>query len=390
LVALKTIVKKPIRYALDLSVDFLLLTIKLTDRLFHDEPEVSNAPADSFEALRNHEKDRFEAILNREMRQIKPEHVENRLCPNCNSDSYQLFFTTQDLFDYVKCQKCGFVYALQMLKHETRTDLYGGLTGTEAADFCCSPEGVEADFQRFEFPLKLIRKYKRSGDLLDVGCGVGNFLNQARTAGFSVRGIETHEEFRKAAKANYDIDVATGIFEQMDLPEDHFQVVTMWETLEHIYDPKAAVRKAFKILAPMGILAISVPNLANFGFFLLREYSGHRGGEHINFFSPATLSRMLTDNGFTIVEVHTTENSDWRAVMNLLNLNIGTLYCYSNIGKKNEDTPTVPFIHKHELSFLNRIVFPLLSRYERRTGRGSGITILAQKKDERQTVLQSD
>ena len=381
--ALRTIVKKPIRYALDLGVDFLLLTIKLTDRLFNDETEVPSAPADSFDALRIQEKDRFEAILNREIRQIKAEHVETRLCPNCNSDSYQLFFTTQDLFDYVKCQKCGFVYALQMLKHETRTVLYGGLTGSEAVKFCCSPEGIEADSQRFELPLKLIRKYQRSGDLLDVGCGVGNFLNQARKAGFSVQGVETHEEFREAAKANDGIDVRTGIFEQMDLPKSHYKVVTMWETLEHIYDPKAAVGKAFEILAPMGILAISVPNLANFGFFVLREYSSHRGGEHINFFSPATLSRMLSDNGFTIVEVHTTENSDWRAVMNLLNLNLGNLYCYSNVGKKNENTPAVSFFHRHELSFLNRIVFPLLSRYERRTGRGSGITILAQKKTER-------
>jgi hypothetical protein len=194
-----------------------------------------------------------------------------------------------------------------------------------------------------------------------------------------VQGIETHQEFREAAKANYNIDVQTGIFEEMELPSNHYQVVTMWETLEHIYHPKAAIERAFDVLAPKGILAISVPNLANLGFFMLREYSAHRGGEHINFFSPDTLSRMLTDCGFKVVESHTTENSDWPAMMNLLNLELDRVYCYDNVGKKSQATPPTPFFSPHEAVFLKRVVFPFLSRYERKTGKGSGITILAQK-----------
>lgn len=377
---LKRIIKKPILFALELSADALVLLTKLTHRLLKDNSHPVDNVCDHFDALRIQEKEQFESILDRQMRQIKPQYVQHRNCPNCNADSYLLVFSTQDLFDYVKCKECGFVYAVQMITHEARTMIYGGLTGTGMAEVCCSPSGRAADAQRFSFPLRLIRKYQQGGHLLDVGCGVGNFLNQARESGFSVDGVETHAEFRKAAREQYGIEVKTGIFEEMEWPENDFQVVTMWETLEHIYNPKAAIQKAFEILSPNGILAISVPNLANLGFLLMREYTGHRGGEHINFFSPATLARMLTDCGFTVVETHTTDSTDWTAMMKLLNLELDKMYCYGNVGSKSDQAALTPFIPEHEATFLNRIVFPFLSRYERKTGRGSGITMLAQKR----------
>lgn len=377
--SLKKIVKKPVLFMMDMTAGFMIFLMKAMYRLSSKEQEVPASRADAFDALRIQEKEQFEGILDRQTRRIKAEYIEHRNCPNCGADSYRLVFPTQDFFDYVKCQNCGFVYALQMLTHEARTLIYGGLTGTGAAEVCCSPAGRAADRERFSFPLKLILKHQRAGRMLDVGCGVGNFLNQAREAGFSVQGIETHDEFREAARSEYNIDVQTGIFEEMELPRDHYQVVTMWETLEHIYHPKAAIKRAFEILAPKGILAISVPNLANLGFFMLREYSAHRGGEHINFFSPATLARMLEDCGFTVVESHTTDNSDWPAMMNLLDLDLDSVYCYDNVGKKRIDSPPTPFFSPHEALFLKRVVFPFISRYERKTGKGSGITILARK-----------
>ena len=376
---LKRIIKKPILVALDLSADALILLTRLTHHFLKDNSPPIADPVDNFDALRIQEKEKFELILDRQTRQIKPQYVQHRKCPNCNADSYVLVFSTQDLFDYVKCRECGFVYAVQMITHEARTLIYGGLTGTGMVEVCCSPAGKAADAQRFSFPLELIRKYQKRGRLLDVGCGAGNFLDQARKAGFSVEGIETHEEFRKAAREQYDIEVRNGIFEEMEWRENDFQVVTMWETLEHIYNPKAAIKKAFEILSPKGILAISVPNLANFGFLMMREYSAHRGGEHINFFSPATLARMLTDCGFTVVETHTTENTDWPAMLKLLNLEVDRMYCYSNVGGHPDQAVRTPFIAEQEATLLTKILFPFLSRYERKTGRGGGITMLAQK-----------
>jgi 2-polyprenyl-3-methyl-5-hydroxy-6-metoxy-1,4-benzoquinol methylase len=383
---LKRILKHLVFFLADVFTDVIAGLARLSYFVFGKKEKVPSASADCFDSIRVREKANFELILDRPSRQIKSAYIQPRRCPSCDADSYRSFFLTQDLFDYVKCDDCGFIYALQMLTHETRLKLYGGLTGKGAAEICCSPAGRAADIQRFNFPLERILRHCKGGRLLDVGCGVGNFLNQAREAGFSVEGIETHEEFRQAAKEKYKIKVSTGIFEELDLATNHYQVVTMWETLEHIYDPKSAVRAAFRALSDEGILAISVPNLQNLGFLVLREYSAHRGGEHINFFSPATLARMVTDCGFRVLESHTTENSDWPAVINFLNLDLGSLYCYANVGKTEETSPAGYFFSDPESFFLTKVVFPLVSRYERRTGRGGGITLLAQKLTQSDTV----
>ncbi len=378
---LKRIVKRSVYLIRDIAIDFLGLVVKMVYLLSKGNGDFISDQPDHFDTVRVQEKEQFEKILDRENRKIKPEYIKRRSCPNCGSNSYVIFFTTQDLFDYVRCVDCGFVYALQVLTFGARSSLYTGLTGVGVTKVCSVPVEVEADRKRFGFPLKRILKYKRSGNLLDVGCGVGNFLALAKQYSFSVKGIETHVEFQKAARSKFNIQVDLGLFEGIDLPESSFEVVTMWETLEHIYDPKAALLQAFKVLAPKGILAISVPNLANLSFLLMREYSGHRGGEHINFFSPFTLSRMLTDCGFKILEHHTTGNSNWKAVMNLLDLELGRIYCYENVGKEISKIAPSPFFSKAESLFLRKIIIPFISGWEQRTGRGSGILMLAQKND---------
>ncbi len=377
----KRIVKRSACLIRDISIDIVGLIVKTFYLLSKSKEDCISVQADHFDALRIQEKQQFERIVDRQNHKIKPEYIRTRNCPHCESNSYVVFFMTQDLFDYVKCKNCGFVYALQILTLETRRSLYGDVTGCGVTEVCCSPAEAESDIRRFTFPLKRIMKYRRSGTLLDVGSGVGNFLVQARECGFLVRGIETHVEFQKVAKSKFGIHVDLGLFEEMDLPENSFDVVTMWETLEHIHDPKSSLLQAFKILSPEGILAISVPNLVNLGFLLMREYSGHRGGEHINFFSPFTLSRMLADCGFKILEHHTTGNSNWKAIMNLLNLELDRIYCYENVGKENNKIVSSPFFCKAESLFLREIIIPFIAGWEQKTGRGSGILMLAQKID---------
>lgn len=342
-------------------------------------PDRTAPGGDHFNELRVKEKQEFERIVDGENRRIEPGHLMHRNCPSCGANAYVLFFRTQDFCDYARCTLCGFVYAPQVLTFESRSRLYGALTGRGVTEVCCDPGEVEQDWRRFELPLRLILKYQREGNLLDVGCGVGNFLARARNCGYKVRGIETYVEFKEAAKQAFNVDVDIGLFEEMDLPEDGFQVVTLWETLEHIYDPRSALRQASRILSPNGILAVSVPNLANLGFLLLREYSSHRGGEHINFFSPSTLSRMLNDCGFRVVELRTTGNSNWQDLTNLIDLNLERIYCFENIGKKKLNMPPDPFLSREEAFFWSRIVVPLVAGWEQRTGKGSGIVAIAKK-----------
>jgi hypothetical protein len=66
-------------------------------------------------------------------------------------------------------------------------------------------------------------------------------------------------------------------------------------------------------------------------------------------------------------------------MLKLLNLEVDRMYCYNNVGGQTDQAVRTPFIAEQEATLLTKILFPFLSRYERKTGRGGGITMLAQK-----------
>jgi SAM-dependent methyltransferase len=97
--------------------------------------------------------------------------------------------------------------------------------------------------------------------LLDVGCGTGEFLRQAREAGWEVLGVEIAEEAIRAARAA-GLPVRGGSLPSLGLPEASFDVVTFWDVLDVVPDPVEQAREANRLLVPGGILMLRVRNLA--------------------------------------------------------------------------------------------------------------------------------
>jgi SAM-dependent methyltransferase len=116
----------------------------------------------------------------------------------------------------------------------------------------------------------LQRKYRRgleqisllvpSGRLLDVGCGVPIFLDLARSAGYDVEGIDPVPEVARMAREDFGLPVRTAPFDRCRLEEASFDVITMWDSLEHLPDPLAALDRSHQLLRPGGVLFVSVPN----------------------------------------------------------------------------------------------------------------------------------
>ena len=143
----------------------------------------------------------------------------------------------------------------------------------------------------------------KSGDLLDVGCGTGNFLLAARGAGFQVSGTELDPA------AIRFIQTALGIENVFPLtitgfaaanPAGKFAVVTAWEVLEHQADPVAFLRAIKSCLNPHGFLALSVPNRNRWltGPDVL-DYPPN----HFLRWSAAALKNFLAAQGFEIVSL---------------------------------------------------------------------------------------
>ena len=155
----------------------------------------------------------------------------------------------------------------------------------------------------------------RTGSLLDVGCGFGMFLRLAKEYGFRVNGVEASEDAVRWLSENYKIDVINCLFENFETDEK-FDVITMWDLLEHLSDPIAALRKAFNLVRPGGILVVEAPARDSLVHWVAKVVYRASLGQvttplhliygvhHLQYFSTRALGAAVRHAGFDVVEVH--------------------------------------------------------------------------------------
>lgn len=136
--------------------------------------------------------------------------------------------------------------------------------------------------------------------LLDAGCGPGYFVRAARDAGFDACGVEVSRYAVEFARRELGVDVRHGTVPGADLPAGRFDVVTMWDVIEHLPDPLAALRAVAEVLRPGGVVMLSTGDYAS----LVARLSGRHWHlfnlpEHLWFFTPGSLRRLLRRAGLT-------------------------------------------------------------------------------------------
>lgn len=144
--------------------------------------------------------------------------------------------------------------------------------------------------------------------LLDLGAGQGAFVAAAHRAGLDALGLELVEGTVRFD----DAEVLVGDVLTLELPARSWDVVTMWDTVEHLRDPLAVVRRALELLRPDGILIIETPNERGLSARL-------RGGgwwvfgpaDHLVMFSPPTLRALVERAGGRVVVTETRRLCWW-------------------------------------------------------------------------------
>jgi SAM-dependent methyltransferase len=146
------------------------------------------------------------------------------------------------------------------------------------------------------------------GRLLDVGCGAGYFLDAARAAGWLATGVELSEPAAAVAREGLGLDVWSGSLSRAAFPSESFDLITMFEVLEHMRNPGAALQEANRVLHSGGLLAIEVPNDMD-AYRARMARSDNRWWVippvHLYYFNASTLSRWLLMNGFEPVYLAT-------------------------------------------------------------------------------------
>lgn len=229
-------------------------------------------------------------------------------CRLCLGEGAEHVYTKSG-FDLVRCTSCGLVYVRNPPTQEEIEQLYTFASGYHTAFRSFSSPESRTHAARAEQFLRIVRRHSRPGRILDVGCSVGFFLELARAEGWTALGVEMSNDTAQLARER-GLDVLTGTLEQASLPSQSFDVVTMWDLLEHVKDPVGTVAIAAEVLKENGLLTLSTPNVA--GLFPRLSYrvarwTGHwphpEPPAHLFQFSKKTIKRLLRQNGLLPIEI---------------------------------------------------------------------------------------
>jgi 2-polyprenyl-3-methyl-5-hydroxy-6-metoxy-1,4-benzoquinol methylase len=230
-----------------------------------------------------------------------------RACPLCGGREVRSVFSflrpraavatgrpTESLYgragSLVRCTSCGLV----------RQDPPPAVAYTEAEDpdYLAEERGIRVTFRR---TLERIESYRPPGKLLDVGCGPGLLLEEARARGWDPVGIELSEWAVGEAKRR-GLDVRQQTLDELDLPPGSLDAVVLADLIEHVEDPLALMRRVRELLNPGGVVFCATPDVSSLAARVLRRWWWSVLPGHLCLFSGPTLERLMTEAGLEVLE----------------------------------------------------------------------------------------
>lgn len=253
-------------------------------------------------------------------------------CPICGSSrSRMLCFAQQS--PIAECWECSTVYRVKLITGDAYNALYQNVSLMETPFYEANKSVSSPDqepIRTFAIGLDRLRKIGLTGGrLVDIGCSYGAFLQYAGSKGWDAEGVELSEHTARFAREQRNLKVFTGFVENAAFPSDHFDVITMWDVIEHFDDPVRTLRELDRILRPGGALLIFTLNnksMLNRIGALLYSMSLRRWNHlmelfydihHNFFFTRETLEGLLNRVGsYTIEheEYHPANIRRWRTV----------------------------------------------------------------------------
>jgi len=237
---------------------------------------------------------------------------EDLPCEWCVSNESEIVHEGPDLqtnfpgqFRFVRCKKCGLYRQNPRLNWESLKNYYPNQY--HSFDFERQKQNwltkVDRRYGVWK-RLKAIEKFCAGGKLLEVGCGTGSFLEEVMRSGkWEAEGIEPVFQAAEYAKSTLSIQIHNKVFAEVQLPKQTYDIVVMWNVLEHLSHPIQDLRKSWDLLKPGGLLVFSVPNLNSLGAKIFGRYwVGWELPRHLFLYPMNTLRSILTQIGFELLE----------------------------------------------------------------------------------------
>ncbi len=204
-----------------------------------------------------------------------------------------------------QCRVCGFV-TFHAFSPDDLLDIYNEdyFKGNEYPDYVGQQDALRRSMRNH---LKQMWRYHpRPGSLLEVGCAYGFFLEEARTYFKSVAGVDICTAPTAYAQEKLGLNVYCGEFLTMETTK-RFDVICLWDTIEHLVAPEAYLEKARQLLTEDGILFLTTGDIDSFNARLRgANWRQIHPPSHLHYFSRQTITLLLERLGFSVVGIETT------------------------------------------------------------------------------------
>lgn len=220
------------------------------------------------------------------------------LCRNEDLERFKVLYNKRN-YSVVECEICGFVFIPQKFRDQIPYESYRD----EAVLNEVRKGNNWLKYRRHKLRVNFIKKYIKKGKLFDAGTGWGHFLHTAKRCGYETNGIEISKLMHLYATQDLELNVINGDFFKEPLPKNHFDIVTMWDVLEHLDYPVEAVKRSNEILKSGGYLVVQVPQFDSFIAKRKKDKWSMMSIEHVNYFTIKTIKKVLNDNGFEVIKI---------------------------------------------------------------------------------------
>lgn len=242
--------------------------------------------------------------------------LQQHICPLCGSNEFKPYintkdyFLTQEEFQIIRCCNCGFKLTKPKPEQSKIGDYY-------KSEEYISHNSNKTNFKTLlykwarkravKYKIDIVKKYSAAvntkATLLDIGCGTGYFLSQAKKKGLLCYGFEPIDEARIQAQK---INPHSLIYDQQqfDLITQQFNVITMWHVLEHLYNLSEDLSKIIKLMQKNGVLIIAVPNPESFDAQYYREFwAAYDVPRHLYHFTKNDINAIAVKYNLCLTEV---------------------------------------------------------------------------------------
>jgi 2-polyprenyl-3-methyl-5-hydroxy-6-metoxy-1,4-benzoquinol methylase len=230
-------------------------------------------------------------------------------CPACGQSAFKDFLICKDYtvsknnFSLVQCSTCTMLATSPRPKDEDLSQYY---ESTEYVSHTSKANNLVNTLYLIARSFTLRKKKKlaqqlvpQKGNLLDIGCGTGDFLQSCLEDNWHCTGVEPGKQPREIAASK-----GIKTFEELSQVKEKYQLITLWHVLEHVPDLNQTLTTIYNLLDEKGVLLIAVPNHLSYDASVYKaHWAGYDVPRHLWHFNQQSMERILQNNHFKLQQI---------------------------------------------------------------------------------------